>query len=976
MNPMALLFTLLASAGAVGALSGGRRRNVDRDDDRDDDKGTHGDGGSHGGGKAPVDTTVPDFQVTLPRPPVQTGGNGSDGGSVAPTPITGEKVSLMSGRMTTLAPSAENIASIRIVTQPQHGHVSVNPDKTLAVVMTDTRETGSMSFTYEVTHTNGTKTLHTNPLEVTPGLQQEGWGTSEAHYMLGTDADDRVVIEHGAKHREIYISNSTKALTRADIAKLEGLTIDKITPAWLEANPKYGSSPEFALAPDAGMPLWFRISPRESQTSNHLLFERGYTYDNLNTGQFIVRGASGESELHPLYIGAWGDGAKPNIAEFQRIFQNVSSNVVIQDIHFTKGMLVLDARNLIFDNVTFTGGGIAIQDSSGITMRNSEFYDIFIDEPKNSTTIWDPGSNKTQGVFMSNTKGILMENNFFDMVAWEKDYRIDGSIEGGQPPNMFNHNIYLQANSTDVTLRDTISMRAASWGAQVRSGGFIEDNVFLDNNAAFSFLGGMFGTNGPIGNYSLVSDNLVTSAGHKVAPYIGALSWGMTNSGYLSTIIDNVITNMADPNNPAEITAKYATPVPTIITKDPFYDDTIVWNWGKPENIEGLDAKVLNQTTIQLFTAQLLNKPDASINDLATFLRAQANGAFDKVVDADLIIRFFQSGFGIAPDIRAEAGLIRFIPNELGEGVRWDNRLNWSTQDLPGSVRGDSVDLGGNKVIFGGNVSVKEVEFGPNGGLQLEHGKLTVTGGIETGKDAATLDVNGAGQIWTEGGRGTGKLDIDVTGGRFANTGDFRMSSDMTVTGGQALLGVDSATYAVTKGSRLEIVGNAGRVGFDGQENGISILGLSKDATLAFTAANGKLGSITEFRSGAFGDTPQVLSGADLGSGKLVIDLGELVDASGTFTLMKVDELIGSFGNTSVTGLGSRNAELVIDYQSDSIMLKLAEGTGTVKTTFVGGQDQYDAGEADLWKALTAGRGSYDEHKPSVDDEEYLYDAA
>jgi hypothetical protein len=287
------------------------------------------------------------------------------------------------------------------------------------------------------------------------------------------------------------------------------------------------------------------------------------------------------------------------------------------------------------------------------------------------------------------------------------------------------------------------------------------------------------------------------------------------------------------------------------------------------------------------------------------------------------------------------------------------------------------VDLGGNKVIYGGNTTVNQLEFGANGGLQLEHGKLTVAGGLETGKDAATLDVNGAGQIWTEGGRGEGKLDIDVTGGRFANTGDFRMNADLTVSGGQAMLGVDSARFAVTNGSKLEIAGSAGKVGFDGEQNGIAILGIGRDGTLAFNAENGALGSITEFRSGAFENAPRVQSGIDLGGGDLKIDLTKLVATSGTFTLMKVDELIGSFGTSDITGLGTnRSAELVIDYQTDSVTLKLAAGTGTIETSVVGAEGAYDAAEADLWKALTAGKGTYDDETKATDDEEYLYDAA
>jgi hypothetical protein len=315
-------------------------------------------------------------------------------------------------------------------------------------------------------------------------------------------------------------------------------------------------------------------------------------------------------------------------------------------------------------------------------------------------------------------------------------------------------------------------------------------------------------------------------------------------------------------------------------------------------NVEGLDTSVLNQTTIQLFTAQLLGKPDATISDLADYLRAQAERSHSTTSSTPTSSSASSSlGFGIAPDIRADAGMIRFIPSDLGDGVRWDNRLNWSTQDLPGSVRGDSVDLGGNKVIYGGTTTIGQLEFGHNGGLRFEHGKLTVADGIET-DTGATLQVNGAGQVWTEGARGTDLLDIDVTGGRFANTGAFKANVHLTASGGQTLLGVDGATFAVTDGSRLEVIGAAGRVGFDGAEGGISILGLADGGTLAFKAADGKLGTIAEFRSGALGDAVNVRSGADLGGGNLEIDLSEL--AGGTeFTLLDVDELIGAFGSST-----------------------------------------------------------------------------
>ena len=96
-------------------------------------------------------------------------------------------------------------------------------------------------------------------------------------------------------------------------------------------------------------------------------------------------------------------------------------------------------------------------------------------------------------------------------------------------------------------------MRAASIGAQIRSGGFIEDNVFLDNNGGVNFLGG---GDDYVGNYSLFTDNVVTSGAHKDADLIGAYTAGADSRGQLSSLVDNITTHLSDPNNPSELDYK------------------------------------------------------------------------------------------------------------------------------------------------------------------------------------------------------------------------------------------------------------------------------------------------------------------------------------------------------------------------------------------------------------------------------------
>ena len=68
-------------------------------------------------------------------------------------------------------------------------------------------------------------------------------------------------------------------------------------------------------------------------------------------------------------------------------------------------------------------------------------------------------------------------------------------------------------------------MRGAEAGAQIRSGGLIEGNVFIANDTAFNVGIGN-------GDPSLVRNNLVTLAGyHDVRDYGGALAWGIDGAG-------------------------------------------------------------------------------------------------------------------------------------------------------------------------------------------------------------------------------------------------------------------------------------------------------------------------------------------------------------------------------------------------------------------------------------------------------------
>ncbi len=887
------------------------------------------------------------------------------------TQITGPEA--MAGRVMKITPEDhDDIASIRILEGPDFGNVSVNPDNTLALVLTTSSTTGDLSYDYEVTYKDGTTERFESHHKVTPGSQDAGWGEGEV-YMLETDDNDDVIVETGDVHRPVYMSNSDEALSRADIAALEGLEEGDITNNWLVAHPEYGGSEDMALDPEAGMGVWSTLTTPKFQgsleTSHWLLFERGYEYEDL--GRVVGWGASGEDELHPLHLTAYGSGEDPVIKTPFKILGGESHNVVVTNLNLDAGGYSLSGHNILFDDIRL-GGQLAFQTGSGFTFRNSEAFDIVRDTPVNGGTHFEPGNDRIGGIYVSGTDGILLEGNVFDHTGWADGYTYDGDAANGQPPSQYSHNFYLQPSALDVTFRDNITMRAAATGAQFRGGGFIEDNVFLDNNVAVNFLGGDSFGNGPVGNYTLFTDNVVTSGAHKVANLLGGLTMGATNRGADSTLLDNIIAHLADPNNPDELAEKEWTHAPLDNEKTPYYDDTMIYNWvgagaasrgaNNDVNVDGLDSAVLDQTTIQLFTAALLGKPDATIADLGDYLRAQADGALDGTVDADLIIAFFQEGFGITVDARLQSETLRFVPNELGEGIRWDNRLNWDTEDLPGTFDGDSVNLAGNWVNYGGTTRIEDLDFGSGGKLNVTHGKLTVEGMTQAGARGGEFNIDSAGQVWVDGYTDTDALSVNVAGGRFVNTGDIEDKVSLDISGGQVILAKDDGHFDVGKSQHLHIDGHDAKIGFDDNDGDTGVLRFEEGATLTFSADTEGLSDISEFRSGAMGDAPDTQSGVHLGQGTLEIDLTDLADPAGEHVLISVDALVGKFEEVNLIGLGSKHdAELVVDYESDEVSLRVtAGGTGEFSMLSSGDAEAGLDGTA-LWAALTNGQVPLDD---------------
>ncbi|TCM73367.1 right-handed parallel beta-helix repeat-containing protein, partial [Rhodovulum steppense] len=911
------------------------------------------------------------------RPPQQGPVTEHDGVSV---------LEIAGGRVTTLEVAATGaVVKVEITDLPAHGNATVNLDNSIALVLSGSDYSGPLSLGYKITHADGTTESATASFNVAPPAQQAGWGTG-THYMLETDANGDVIVETGDNHRKVYISGSENALSKADIAALEGLKESAITAKWLITHPEYGGSEEMALASDVGMELWYGLTgawPREA-TSHWLLFERGHTYEDL--GRIIARGSEGESELHPIHVTSWGEGERPVLNSQLRVYQEPSKNVVVTDVTFTNSVSLLGqngiVENFLFDDVLITGSMFGMDKTKHITFRNSEIQHVAKDAPTGDN--WHPHVDRSGGFFAGAVEGLLFENNFVYHNGWSEGY--DGTADAGMPPSMYSHNIYLQNTTTDVTFRDNISAMGSSYGAQMRGGGYIEDNAFIDNNAAVSMMGGIYQTDGPIGNFSFFTNNLVTSGAHKMASQIGGLTMGVLNGAYDTTLLDNIVAHLADPNNPEEFEAKRWAHSPLTNDHDPFYDNTIIYNWigsrymdystlWENDGANGLDSATLNQVTIQNFAAELLDKDSATIKDLMEYIGSLADTELDDTFTADQIIAWFQTGFGLSPQTDGSAVDHRFIPNALADGIRWDNRINWTTNEVPDD--GDTVDLGGNWVYYGARTTrIEDLDLGSGGRLHVTSGKLTVEGTLETGARGGLITVEGAGQFWTDGYAGTSRLTIDIDGGRFANIGHVSGTISVSASGGQTILATDGAAFDLGGSSELRIEGSKAKVGFDGAEDSTAVLRMSEGAILTFEGDAKGFSTLTEFRSGHWDQSGSPVKSGVLLDGLLQIDLSSYAGGIGTHTLIAVDAIAGAFEGINIHGLDGRfDATVYVDYERDELRLDLGNGSGQVDIRMLG--DAWDGSDedAELWEELTANQGVHDQTMPWIlDDQDDLPD--
>jgi hypothetical protein len=222
-----------------------------------------------------------------------------------------------------------------------------------------------------------------------------------------------------------------------------------------------------------------------------IFFRRGDTFGPL--GQWKK---SGRSPREPMVLTAYGTGPRPVVGNISTARDKVVGSVALVSLHLTApnrdttrddfDKKNVDQRNGV--DWSANGDVLYIEDCRidwflyNITILGKIQPIIRRNVIADSWVLWTEKnkSTKSQGIYLS-TKGTpyLLEENVLDHNGWNDKHTPKDSATF-----MFSHNVYCAEGSGPGMVRGNLISRAASIGLQMRSGGEMRDNVFIDNRGA------------------------------------------------------------------------------------------------------------------------------------------------------------------------------------------------------------------------------------------------------------------------------------------------------------------------------------------------------------------------------------------------------------------------------------------------------------------------------------------------------------
>jgi len=335
-----------------------------------------------------------------------------------------------------------------------------------------------------------------------------------------------------------------------------------------------------------------------------LLLERGGVW-NEGLGHWVL---SGLSPTEPMLVATYGSAAarpllKSGTKDGMYLQPGGGSpaaigNVSFFGLHFLADgyhgltdqvgvRMLLPSSHVLFEdcefeayavNLVFQGYGGRHTD---IRVRRSLILDAYADH----------SIGHSQGLYAYAVDGLLIEDNVFDHNGWSETIP-------GAGPDIFNHNLYIDNDNTDVVVRGNIIANAASHGMQLRPGGVCVDNLFVRNSIALQVGGGNHPD--PGGVIAEVHDNVILDGKNIDAsnPRGWAMWFANVASGHVS---GNVVAHNSLGTQPLAVDFEghhMGDTVASIGVHDLVVEDNVLYDWGGNVVVQG-DYGELSGITFQ-----------------------------------------------------------------------------------------------------------------------------------------------------------------------------------------------------------------------------------------------------------------------------------------------------------------------------------------------------------------------------------------